>query len=84
VDQEFGAYAEIILLDGNSIEAITDPGTRPITFAGTPRVEDGFEKMPFITKDCQDLQEYGERMNQDYRLNQQRLRTMKQRTVGTK
>jgi imidazolonepropionase-like amidohydrolase len=48
---EAGAYADIILLDGNPLEDITVLGARPKMFEGEPRTEEGFKKMPFIMKD---------------------------------
>lgn len=48
---EPGAYADIILLDGNPLEDITVLGARPKMFEGEPRTEEGFKKMPFIMKD---------------------------------
>jgi imidazolonepropionase-like amidohydrolase len=48
---EPGAYADIILVDGNPLEDITVLGARPKMFADEPRVIEGFVTMPFIMKD---------------------------------
>ena len=48
---EEGAYADIILVDGNPLEDMTVLGARPKMFEGEPRVEEGFKMMPLIMKD---------------------------------
>jgi imidazolonepropionase-like amidohydrolase len=48
---EPGAYADIILVEGNPLEDIKVLGARPKMFEGKPRKEEGFKTMPFIMKD---------------------------------
>ena len=48
---EVGAYADIILVDGNPLEDITVLGARPKVFEGERRTEEGFKTMPLIMKD---------------------------------
>ena len=47
---EPGAYADIILVEGNPLKDITVLGARPKMFEGEPRTDEGFTTMPFIMK----------------------------------
>jgi len=48
---EPGAYADIILIEGNPLEDMTVLGARPKMFEGEPRKEEGFKTMKLIMKD---------------------------------
>ena len=48
---EEGAYADILLVDGNPLEDMSVLGARPTVFEGAPRTEEGIRTMPLIMKD---------------------------------